>query len=139
MPSTFGLGAHFFNLNVKPNTNDRWSVFEADLQPGNFTAILTRRSPVTLADWGPFAPESATFEYCGPECGIEGATRALANTGVDTIPTLVGRNSPRVAGVGVAAVAVRRRLVKQFTKHTVYAQPSGWGTSLCDCSPEVDG
>ena len=95
-----------FPTNGESNTNDRWSHFTADLDPGNYTVVMTTWGPVTESDWAAFAPQSATFEYWGPDCGIEGTT-CLAETGVDATPSL--NAGIGLLAAGVAAVAVRRR------------------------------
>jgi len=100
-----------FISNGESNTNDRWSVFEADLEPGDYTAVLTTWGPVTLASWAANAPQSATFEYWGPECGIEGAVCALPDTGANA--SVIGSSVAISAGLLVAGVLalvmVRRR------------------------------
>ncbi len=84
-----------FPTNGESNTNDRWSNFESDLTPGNYTVILTTYNQVTSAAWSPVAPQSATFEYWGPECGIETVACAASTTPV-TKPT----KAPTLAHTG---------------------------------------
>ena len=103
-----------FPTNGESNTNDRWSHFEADLQPGTYTAVLTTWSQITAADYNSsFAPESATFEYWGPECGIEtsacasSSKKKLATTGSNSNETLFAGIALLVAGASV--VRSRRR------------------------------
>jgi LPXTG-motif cell wall-anchored protein len=69
---------------------------------------------VTLAAWGAYAPQSATFEYWGPECGVEGGTcptaaSTLANTGVDV--SGIALLASALLAVGIIVV-LRRRAVK---------------------------
>lgn len=86
-----------FPTNGESNTNDRWSNFETDLTPGNYTVVLTTYSEVTTAAWAGFAPQSATFEYWGPKCGIQTSactsttpaktpSKTLAHTGSEGSP-----------------------------------------------------
>jgi LPXTG-motif cell wall-anchored protein len=101
-----------FPTNGESNTNDRWSHFEADLQPGNYTAILTTWAQITAAEYtSSFAPESATFEYWGPKCGIEtaacAAKKKLATTGSNSNESLFAGIALLVAGASV--VRSRRR------------------------------
>ena len=102
-----------FPTNGVSNTNDRWSHFEADLQPGDYTVVLTTWAPVTLANWAANAPQSADFEYWGPNCGIEGGTcnsaASLANTGVDV--SGIALLASALLAVGIVVV-VRRRAIK---------------------------
>ena len=106
---TYGYGT--FPTTGNSNTNNRWSHFTAELQPGHYSVVLTTWGAVTESDWAALvaadvAPQSAIFEYWGPECGIETA-ECLADTGVDSQPALMTGLALLV--IGMAVIAVRRR------------------------------
>jgi LPXTG-motif cell wall-anchored protein len=96
--------------------DEHFSWFSVDLIPGNYTVMLTSWAGVPAAEWD--TTESSTFEFWGPDCGIVGAqcapvetpAKTLAATGVEASSSLLAGLG--VLAAGVAAVAVRRRLVK---------------------------
>lgn len=111
-----------FPTNEVSNTNDRWSHFEADLEPGAYSAIFTTfiaTDSINSGDWS--YPQTVTFEYWGPECSIEGAACAsavepspsLAATGVDeaTLST-VASVALLTALAGLTVLVARRRLAR---------------------------
>lgn len=88
--------------------DEHFSWFTVNLTPGNYTVMLTSWSGVPAVDW--VTTESSTFEFWGPDCGIEGIECSLADTGVDATPSLLAGFG--LLAAGIAAVLVRRRLVK---------------------------
>lgn len=108
-----------FPTNEVFNTNDRWSHFEAELEPGAYSAIFTTfiaTDSINSGNWS--YPQTVTFEYWGPECSIEGAacgsaevpSAALAETGIDeaTMST-VASFALMTALAGLTVLVARRR------------------------------
>lgn len=103
-----------FPTNGVSNTNDRWSHFEVELEPGTYTAVFTTFLATADINSGAWSfPQQVTFEYWGPECSIEGATCSsgtLANTGISQSTTSVlGSIALMVSVAGVGALVVVRR------------------------------
>ena len=108
-----------FPTNGVSNTNDRWSHFEAELEPGAYTAIFTTFIATDTINSGAWSyPQTVTFEYWGPECSIEGATcasaevpsAALPATGIDEATTSsVASFALMTALAGLTVLLVLRR------------------------------
>lgn len=92
-------------------------VFAAELQPGDYTLLITTYWTLTPAEWstgeteyGSWDPTSGSLEYeiWGPEGGIETVEEfALASTGVE--PSLALWSGLALAGTGVSITVARRR------------------------------
>lgn len=112
--STPWVNGDTFPTNGVHNTNDRWSNFQADLTPGNYTVLLTTYGNYSSAAWSSIGTQSATFEYWGPNCGIQGATcktasSGLANTGSDSLSEIVA--SFLLIAAGITVSAMRRKKI----------------------------
>lgn len=95
-------------------------VFTADLEPGNYSMLVTTYWPLSAEDWdaGTDGEESWTvgsadieYEVWGPENGAEVVDEfALASTGVD--PTFGLWAGLGLVGTGAALAVARRRAVR---------------------------
>lgn len=102
-------GVYFPGYETK-EYNSLYPIFSSQLEPGKYTLVLMTYSAVTAAQWQAenLGPQSVIFEYWGPECGVEGGTCALAQTGVDTSGYLAAAAALLLAGAGALVVARRR-------------------------------
>jgi LPXTG-motif cell wall-anchored protein len=90
--------------------NELYPYFTSTLQPGTYTLVLMTYGPVTADAWnsGNLGPQSVTFEYWGPECGVEGGSCELAQTGVEPLGYLVASGALFLVGAGALVIARRR-------------------------------
>lgn len=90
--------------------NGLYPYFTSTLQPGTYTLVLMTYGPVTADAWnsGNLGPQSVTFEYWGPECGVEGGSCELAQTGVEPLGYLVASGALFLVGAGALVIARRR-------------------------------
>jgi hypothetical protein len=90
--------------------NSLYPYFTSTLQPGTYTLVLMTYGAVTADAWTSdnLGPQSVTFEYWGPECGVEGGSCELAQTGVEPLGYLAAAAALFMVGAGVLVIARRR-------------------------------